>query len=196
MGLRDALVTAALGLLEADGEEPSLRAVARTAGVSAMAPYNHFPDKAGLMAAVARHGFETMGRLLAAADDRPDPREALIAQGVAFVAFARANPALFRLMYGHRYGGADTEAVWATYAILSERVASLLPPEAVGPATLACRSLVQGLATIAVDGRLAPARDEDIEVAVRLFVTGLCGSEARPPRHASSAQPADVRDRG
>ena len=48
--LREKLIAAALRLLEAEEGEPSLRAVARTAGVSAMAPYWHFADKAGLMA--------------------------------------------------------------------------------------------------------------------------------------------------
>lgn len=176
MGLREALIAAALDLLEAEKEEPSLRAVARAAGVSAMAPYNHFRDKASLMAAVAHHGFETLLGLLTSADGDADPREALIAQGIAFVEFARANPALFRLMYGHQYGGANAEAVWRTYTILAERVASIVSPEIVAPATLACRSLVQGMATIALDGRLASSTDEDIAAAVRLLVSGLCVS--------------------
>ena len=168
MSLRDALIAAALRLLEARGEEPSLRAVARAAGVSAMAPYNHFPGKAGLMAAVAHRGFEALRDALAAADDRADPREALVAQGVAFVAFARANPALFRLMYGQSYGGAEAEAVWDTYRILADRVADIVPPELVAPATLACRSLVQGMAAIALGGRLAPSEEGDVAVAVQI----------------------------
>jgi AcrR family transcriptional regulator len=56
-GLRETLIVEALRMLEAGSEEPTLRAVARAAGVSAMAPYRHFPDKAGLMAAVANRGF-------------------------------------------------------------------------------------------------------------------------------------------
>lgn len=170
--LRETLIAAALGMLEADREEPSLRAVARAAGVSAMAPYNHFSDKAGLLAAVANHGFEALRDALAAADDLHDPHEALIAQGIAFVDFARANPALFRLMYSHQYGSADTAAVQATYKILTDRVAGILPAHA-SAAALACRSLVQGMATIVLNGRLAPSKTEDIATAVRLFVYGL-----------------------
>ncbi|WP_423787484.1 TetR/AcrR family transcriptional regulator, partial [Klebsiella pneumoniae] len=45
-GLRATLVEAALDLLEHGVGDVSLRAVARAAGVSAMAPYRHFPDKA------------------------------------------------------------------------------------------------------------------------------------------------------
>jgi AcrR family transcriptional regulator len=170
--LRETLIATALGMLEADGEEPSLRAVARAAGVSAMAPYNHFLDKAGLLAAVANHGFEALRDVLAAADNMPDPHEALIAQGAAFVDFARENPALFRLMYSHQYGSADTAAVQATYKILADRVAGILPSQA-SAATLACRSLVQGMATIVLNGRLAPSKTEDIATAMRLFVHGL-----------------------
>ena len=53
--LRRALVAAALELLER-GEELSLRAVARRAGVSHTAPYHHFRDRRGLVAAVALEG--------------------------------------------------------------------------------------------------------------------------------------------
>jgi len=174
-GLRATLIAAALELLEAEKAEPSLRAVARAAGVSAMAPYRHFADKAALLAAVANHGFQTLRDRLAAVDDQRDAREALIAQGMAFIDFARANPALFRLMYGHQYGSADPEAIRATYDVLARRVADVLPGHAVA-ATLACRSLVQGLATIELNGRLGPAGPDDIAMAVRLLVSGLAAS--------------------
>lgn len=171
-GLRTTLIAAALKILEEEGEEPSLRAVARAAGVSAMAPYRHFSDKADLMAAVANHGFETLGSALVRADDQPGAEQALFAQGMAFIDFARANPALFRLMYSHQYGNADTGAVRATYEVLFKRVAAIRPAQATA-AALACRSLVQGLAAIAVAGRLAPARPDDIAIALRLLIAGV-----------------------
>jgi AcrR family transcriptional regulator len=182
--LQKALIAAALKILKAEKEEPSLRAVARAAGVSAMAPYRHFPDKAGLLAAVADHGFESLRRALSAADEHADAREALFAQGMAFIYFARKNPALFRLMYSHEYGHATTDAVRATYAILANRVAAIVPKHA-DAATLACRSLVQGMATIELSGRLMPAQRDDIAIALRLFVSGLeasakNGGELRP----------------
>jgi AcrR family transcriptional regulator len=172
VGLRKKLVEAALKILEAEREEPSLRAVARAAGVSAMAPYRHFPDKGGLLAAVADHGFESLKSALIVADDEPDAREALFAQGMAFIEFARKNPALFRLMYSHQYGLANTDAVQGTYEVLARRVAGILPTRAAA-ATLACRSMVQGMATIELSGRLAPAKPDDVASALRLFVSGL-----------------------
>lgn len=172
VGLRDTLIATALKLLEAEREEPSLRAVARAAGVSAMAPYRHFPDKASLLAAVADHGFESLRNALIVADDQPDAREALFAQGMAFIDFARSNPALFRLMYSHQYGRAGLDAVQGTYEVLARRVAGIVPTYAAA-ATLACRSLAQGIATIEQSGRLAPAELDDVAIALRLFVSGL-----------------------
>jgi AcrR family transcriptional regulator len=171
-GLREKLIASALEILEVEGEEPSLRAVARAAGVSAMAPYRHFADKADLLSAVADHGFETLGRVLVAADDQPDAREALFAQGMAYIDFARTNPALFRLMYSNRYGGASKAAVQGTYEVLAKRVAGMLPMHA-SAATLACRAMVQGIATIILNGRLSPSGPDDIAAAVRLLVSGL-----------------------
>ncbi|MFT4267965.1 MAG: TetR/AcrR family transcriptional regulator [Xenophilus sp.] len=165
-------MAAAIDILEAEKEEPSLRAVARAAGVSAMAPYRHFPDKAGLMAAVSSHGFEVLLEALTNADRDPDPREALFAQGMAFIEFARTHPALFRLMYSDQYGLAVTDSVRSTYEVLAKRVAGIAPGHA-SAATLACRSLVQGMATIELSGRLQPSERDDIAIALRLFVTGL-----------------------
>jgi AcrR family transcriptional regulator len=171
-GLRRTLVAAALEILEVEGAEPSLRAVARAAGVSAMAPYRHFADKAALLAAVASRGFETLRDALAEADDQPDADQALYAQGVAFVAFARRHPALFRLMYGPQYGNADLAAVAATAEILARRVAVVAPANAAA-AALACRAMAQGVAAIELNGRLGPAGPDDIAAALRLLVSGL-----------------------
>ena len=52
--LREALLTATLELIEADGiGAVSLRQVARAAGVSPGAPYHHFPDRAALLTALS-----------------------------------------------------------------------------------------------------------------------------------------------
>lgn len=172
-GLRETLISAALGILETESEEPTLRAVARASGVSAMAPYRHFSDKADLLAAVASRGFEMLLSALAVADREPDAREALFAQGMAFISFARANPALFRLMYSRQYGHAGMDTVQRTYQVLASRVAAILPARAVPAAVLACRALVQGMATIDTMDRLAPAGPDDVALALRLFVSGL-----------------------
>jgi AcrR family transcriptional regulator len=100
--LRRALIRSALEILsEAGVAGLSLRAAARRAGASAMAPYRHFADKEALLAAVAEYGFrELAARLTAASATAADPRAGLAALGVAYVLFARDQPSLFKLMFG------------------------------------------------------------------------------------------------
>src|ERR1700748_2924597 len=92
---------AARRLLEAEGPSAlSLRAVAREAGVSPAAPYHHFKDKGELLEAVAHEGWDLLDAALAKAKaDAPSPRKAMSNLGVAYVCFARENPALYRVMY-------------------------------------------------------------------------------------------------
>ena len=156
--LREALVEAALELLHEGGAEAlSLRAAARRAGVSAMAPYRHFADKEALLAAVAAHGFTLLAARLAEADTAPDPVDALVAQGVAYVRFACEDPDRFRLMFGAAQpaGHPDLRAAGGTgYAILARRVATLADESRRDDLTLACWSLVHGLASLLVDGQV------------------------------------------
>lgn len=151
--LRAALVSAALDLLESGGEAAlSLRATARACGVSAMAPYRHFPGKEDLLEAVAARGFEDLAADLEAADAAATGSAALAAQGAAYVAFARRRPALFRLMFMRP---CRVAAKSRAYGILERRAAALAGPAM--PAedlTLAAWSLVHGLAALILDGRV------------------------------------------
>lgn len=99
--LSRALVEAARRILEAEGPAAlSLRAVAREAGVSPAAPYHHFKDKGQLLDAVAHEGWvELDAALMQARQDSDDDRQRMTGLGVAYVAFARDNPALYRVMY-------------------------------------------------------------------------------------------------
>ena len=180
--LRSALVAAALELLaEAGPDALSLRAVARQAGVSAMAPYRHYADKEALLAAVATHGFEGLHAALAAADAAVPPERALTEQAVAYVRYALANPALFRLMFGPRQAGAHPElsaAGEAAYAVLSQRVADQTPESADRDArTLGCWSLVHGLASLFLDGRISEGSPAAADTSVRRVAAALL------PRH-------------
>jgi AcrR family transcriptional regulator len=98
--LRRALVDAARRILEAEGPTAlSLRAVAREAGVSPAAPYHHFKDKAELLDAVAEEGWDLLDQAMAHAREAAEPQDKLSALGIAYVCFARENPALYRVMY-------------------------------------------------------------------------------------------------
>jgi AcrR family transcriptional regulator len=99
--LSRALIDAARRLLEAEGPSAlSLRAVAREAGVSPAAPYHHFKDKGELLEAVAGEGWDMLDAAIAKAKAQaPSVERALNEIGVAYVCFARDNPALYRVMY-------------------------------------------------------------------------------------------------
>lgn len=179
--LRTALVSAALGLLAEDGADAvSLRAVARRAGVSAMAPYRHYPDKEALLAAVAAQGFDGLRAALRATDDAAPAGRALVEQAVAYVRYALENPALFRLMFGPKRLGAHPEltaAGEAAYAVLAARVVAQAPANADRDAlALGCWSLVHGLASLFLDGRISdktPASDGDVTRRVAEAMLGV-----------------------
>jgi AcrR family transcriptional regulator len=99
--LRSALIAAGLGHLERGGEaDISLRQLAREAGVSPTAVYRHFPDKKALLQALAEAGIAQMGEWQRQAAEAAEPDRAFAATGRAYVRWALANPALFRLVLG------------------------------------------------------------------------------------------------
>ncbi|HSN90738.1 MAG TPA: helix-turn-helix domain-containing protein, partial [Anaeromyxobacteraceae bacterium] len=100
--LRRALLDGALAVIERDGVSAlSLRDLARRLGVSHAAPAHHFTDKMALLAEIAREGFERFGAALgAAAEASPDDDTRLVEIGRAYVGFALAHPATFRVMFG------------------------------------------------------------------------------------------------
>ncbi|MEM8980906.1 MAG: TetR/AcrR family transcriptional regulator [Pseudomonadota bacterium] len=114
--LRDALLTAARDLLEADGHSAlSLRKCAEAVGVSATAPQNHFQNKAGLLTALAAQGYAEMAvymrRGLHEGADRKLRREAAL---LGYVAFAEDNPALYELMFSrNRVSSQDPDLLLA-----------------------------------------------------------------------------------
>lgn len=100
--LRDALVDAAIDLIASKGPGGvTFAEAARAAGVSAAAPYRHFPDRDSLMAEVARRGFERFTTALSEAwnEGRPEPVGALMRLGTAYLGFARDEPAFYAAMF-------------------------------------------------------------------------------------------------
>ncbi|MGH7728516.1 MAG: TetR/AcrR family transcriptional regulator [Vulcanimicrobiaceae bacterium] len=187
--LRGALVAAALGALERSGTADfTLRELARRCGVSHAAPYAHFPDKAALLAEVARVGFERFAAALAAAAATKDPRARLFEAGRAYVRFATAHPALYRLMFGRERAGAAvdaglTAAAEAAFAILLGILRDLpyrgaaRAPERVRGDAFAAWGLTHGLALLALDGLIAAGsvreRSRLIDAAVADLVDGV-----------------------
>ncbi|KCZ98442.1 TetR family transcriptional regulator [Hyphomonas polymorpha PS728] len=98
--LRAALIAEGLKLIgSGPAETLSLREIARNAGVSATAVYRHFPDKAALLSALCTEGHAMMAAAFEKAmAGKGDRMAAFISMGRAYVQFALAHPALFRLM--------------------------------------------------------------------------------------------------
>jgi AcrR family transcriptional regulator len=100
--LKEALLRAALELIAAKGPAGFTFAdAARSAGVSAAAPYRHYRDRDELLSEIARRGFEEFEQRLTRAWDegRPKPGVAFERMGRAYLAFAREQPAYYAAMF-------------------------------------------------------------------------------------------------
>ena len=157
--LQATLIRSAGNILEKEGVESlSLRAVARRAGVSHNAPYRHFPEREGLLAALAKEGFERLG----AAQREAAEKGGLRAMGEAYVLFALEHPQRFRLMFGGqisiaRHAGLR-EVATKTFAGLSGALAARVPEvQGARDASIAAWALVHGLALLLMGERIAPA---------------------------------------
>lgn len=167
--LHGTLIREGLAVLDsgARAEDISLRALARTAGVSATAVYRHFPDKAALMKALAWAGLDRMaelqiGAMAEARNSGATAREAFRASGAAYVRFALDNPELFRLMW-RKAPETDNlvaciEDTHPAMQYLRHGIDSVLPNDAddVTRRTNALRAwaVVHGLAMLALDKQI------------------------------------------
>lgn len=148
-------------LAERGAEALSLREVARRAGVSHGAPAHHFGDLQGMLAAYARQAFEALGEALrVACPADAAPRAQLKALGMAYVEFAVAQPARYRLMFRMlRAAVADQalqEAAQASFARLAKCIAALrgtaVTLDARDPSVMLAWSAVHGFANLLLEG--------------------------------------------
>lgn len=205
--LRRHLIEVGERLLEEAGVEGfTLRECARRAGVSPSAPSHHFGNVTGLLTAIATVGFEgladAMEAALAGSGDGPGAR--LRAIGGAYIRYAVAHPARFRVAFGQMPLDQDDPALHDAGArslgILKRELRAILG----GPggdegdrafdATAAfCWSAVHGYARLLIDGQLEavdPALGHEdylgdiADRAVELMVRSLvhCPQAARAPR--------------
>jgi AcrR family transcriptional regulator len=165
--LRQALVSTALAVIEREGVGAlSLRDLSRRLGVSHAAPAHHFRDRAALLGAIAREGFERLSAAMIAASEASAPDARLEAIGRAYVRFALDHPASFRVMFGRELSELEApppelaEAGQRAFALLVEAVRESLagqaPPgrAAAEDVAFTCWSLVHGAATLWIDGPL------------------------------------------
>ncbi|MEV0062240.1 TetR/AcrR family transcriptional regulator [Nocardia sp. NPDC050718] len=180
--LPSALVRAAVELLEEDGAaDLSLRAAARRAGVSTAAPYRHFADRDALLSAVAAVGYRDLAEQLVAASPTPSTSEDLAAIAVAYVRFALARPALFRVMFSDPCDPTSPERVAATTAIheyVRAIVRQVFPDGDEDSLATAMWALVHGLAFLYLHGKFDP---DGLDDRVRATVFAVLDLPGRAP---------------
>lgn len=163
--LRDALLAAGLTALEGPGgKAPSLRELARSVGVSATAVYRHFPDKRALDKALAMAGLQLLGKEQAAAAEKVGGGSAGFAEtGRAYVRFALAHPALFRLMFTQGEPIEHNDQPDPARELLTANTRALAgDPERAETLALQAWSIAHGIAMLMLDGRI-PADDALID---------------------------------
>lgn len=110
--LRTALVDAGAALI-AEGGLPALSVAeaARRTGVSAAAPYRHFPSRQDFVVAVAARAAQELGAAMQEAADRAgdDPVEAIAAAAAAYVRFAATRRTGFDVVYAPELRGVHDE---------------------------------------------------------------------------------------
>src|SRR6266403_122610 len=167
--LHEALLKAAETVLERDGLQGlTLRAVAREAGVSHAAPTHHFGDLTGLVSELAAIGFRQFNRAMEVAIAAGNsPVERALAKAKAYVAYARAHPGMYGLMFrtewldmtrpslheaaGAAFAGLAGSVGASRHEQISEQALSLEQAAAIARAW----SLVHGFTTLLLDGRLS-----------------------------------------
>jgi len=160
-----ALLRAAGDILRTEGLAAlTLRAVARRAGVSHMAPAPHFGDLSGLLSELASVGYRMFNDALRHAQESPGARSIPNATAQAYVAFARAEPAMFLLMFRSerldftRPALAEAAAEASRLLMRSADSADMHAPEVRGLAIFGRAvgkwSIVHGFAMLLIDGRL------------------------------------------
>lgn len=98
--LRIQLLEEARALLESGGRsELNLRALAARAGIAAGSVYHHYASKAALLAGLAANGFRELEASLREAAEQASTETPIRTTALAYFAFARAQPALYELMF-------------------------------------------------------------------------------------------------
>lgn len=221
--LRNALISAAIRLIETSGEAAfSLRAAARDVGVSPNAAYRHFEDKSALLNAVAASGLEQMASRMrkamdraAESDDGDGPAVARFkAVGRGYLEFAMAHPELYSVMFSASgvapvAAGAAAMTTPTPLQLLRSSLDALvadghLHADRRHAAELMAWTVVHGFASLQGTGHVAipkgRQRHAAVEALLEFTARGVCApafphtQPARPP--ASRMRPGGEAPRG
>ncbi|NII09494.1 TetR/AcrR family transcriptional regulator [Oleiagrimonas sp. C23AA] len=126
MNMRAALLTAALKVLENEGEARfSTRAVCHLAKVTAPTLYHHYGSADGLLSAAMTEAFSQFLASKKAAAKSSDPVVALREGWDDYVRFAAARPRIYAAMMSRVLQGAQIPAAQQAFALLLERISTI-----------------------------------------------------------------------
>lgn len=189
--LRAALLVEVRGLIETDGPDGfSIAEAARRAGVSTGAPYKHFRDRDHLLHEVVADAMDRMtAATLAGREAHPyGSLEAVCGVGQAYIDFARAQPGVFRLMFGlaesHGESAVLKDKGATAFRVVVEAAARYLglPSDdpIVAQRAYTLWAFVHGHAFLGLDGKHAvvPALDGEKDL-LRSVGLGMLGPQLR-----------------
>lgn len=180
---------AAVELLETEGADKlTTRAVAARIGYTVGSLYFLFRNRDDLVLQVNERTLEELeADLHAALGCCADPEEALLAMGRGYIAYARAHPARWRLVFEFQPGDEDAvptsllARIDALFALVAARLVELVGDE--GDAGLLRRTAqtlwsgVHGIAVLSVSGKVNAggevAPEALMEDLVRCYLRGL-----------------------
>ncbi|WP_338719754.1 TetR/AcrR family transcriptional regulator [Herbaspirillum sp. DW155] len=161
--LRETLLRIGKAMLnEVDEASLNMREVARRSGCTHQAPYYHFRNKEGFVAALVASGFEELAAAMGAAHDQVDCRsvgEVLKASAISYLEFAIYNPGLFRTMFAPVDARSEqflntTNQRRASFAEVQRLGTIVFGPRATPVDVSLLWVAVHGLSNLVIDGKL------------------------------------------
>jgi AcrR family transcriptional regulator len=146
-----------VALIGAEGV--SLRACAKSVGVTHSALFRHFSDKRDVLTAFAIRSAKRMASQIEQKVSQSTPQDAFLTVGLAYINYARLNPGPFRIIFREDI----IDPLNQDYRDAMDRLSACLAigghgggnDWALAPKALLAWSSVHGLATLCVDGSLS-----------------------------------------
>jgi AcrR family transcriptional regulator len=186
-------------LVELGHDAFNMRLLARRLGVSAMTTYRYFKDKDEILAAVRARGFACLADKLEAATQGLTEHR-IVAAVRAYVEFARADQAYYKLMFNTSNLGTDVIQKFQDEEIRARAVFTGIAPgldnaESVG---LILWSSLNGIMSLNLSGKISDSCcDKLVSETIRLLVR-VCDpiAELRPSEKALTEDWPEKRTNG